>query len=171
MVGEADWVVVRVIDDTVVDDTDDEVVGGVFVSDAHEGTQITAVTARVVTTAVRVAVFDANESFGVIATSASDVLRDSDTPTWAIRCSEYCGTATAVMRSGRRATIPRRDSWSPVRGIVAPTPWNRAGSRRYPAMSVDHALEKCQGETLFIPAQAGPLYGPLRVRNRPSEQT
>lgn len=75
MVGEADWVVVRVVDDNddeVVGgvDPDDEVVDGVFVSVAQEGTQITAVTARVVTTAARVAVFDATESFGVIATSA-----------------------------------------------------------------------------------------------------
>jgi hypothetical protein len=71
----------------VVDDTDDEVVGGVFVSVAHEGTQI-AVAARVATTAVRIVVFGATDWFGVIATSASDVLRVSDTATWATRCDE-----------------------------------------------------------------------------------
>jgi hypothetical protein len=63
----------------VVDDTDDEVVGGLFFSAAHEGTQI-PVTARVIT-AARVAVFRATEIFGVTTTSASGVLRDSDTPT------------------------------------------------------------------------------------------
>jgi hypothetical protein len=75
MVDDVTWVVVR-----VVDDTDDEVLGGVFVSVPHEGTQI-AVAAIVVTTAVCVAVFGATEWFGVIATSASGVLGDSDTPT------------------------------------------------------------------------------------------
>jgi hypothetical protein len=64
----------------VVDDTHEEVVDGVSVFVVQEDTQI-AVKARVVTTAVRVAVFSATESFRVIATSASGVLRDSDTRT------------------------------------------------------------------------------------------
>src|ERR1700758_2547323 len=68
MVDEVGWVVAR-----VVDGTDDDV-GVVFVLFAHEGTQMVA-TARAVTTAEHVAVFSATESFGLIATSVSGVLR------------------------------------------------------------------------------------------------
>ena len=101
MIGEVDWVVVR-----VVDDNDDEVVGGVFVSVAHEGTQITAVTARVVTTAARVAVFDATESFGVIATSASALIL----PTGRSDVVSIAALQLGYARNGRGVAILLQDS-------------------------------------------------------------
>lgn len=78
--------------DGVVDGVVDDVVGDVWDSVPQEATEIAVAPSNATTTAVRVAVLGVAGSFGIIATSASGVVSDSDIRTGATRLRGYCRT-------------------------------------------------------------------------------
>ncbi|UXA04995.1 hypothetical protein KXD96_18685 [Mycobacterium sp. SMC-2] len=90
----------------VVDDTDDEVVGGALVSVPQEVAQSVAAAAMNVVTTARPA--ESFESVGVIATSARGIPVERDTPTSAVKRGAYRGIPAVSTNEITRAAAATR---------------------------------------------------------------